>query len=130
MIKRSVLATAVAAIALAVASPVASAADVQVGPWTVQVPDIAPVLIPVPMGSEAGALPPLPFPFVWDAPSFLAPLPAPGPAVDQPPVQAPAVTYVSNCTEARQLGIAPMDRSHPAYRPALDRNNDGIACED
>ena len=39
------------------------------------------------------------------------------------------VTYVRNCTHARQLGIAPVHRGHPAYRRALDRDNDGIGCE-
>ena len=39
------------------------------------------------------------------------------------------VTWVRNCTHARELGIAPVHRGHPAYRRALDRDNDGIGCE-
>ena len=39
------------------------------------------------------------------------------------------VTYVINCTHARELGIAPVHRGEPAYRRALDRDNDGIGCE-
>ena len=39
------------------------------------------------------------------------------------------VTYVRNCTHARELGIAPVYSSDPAYRRALDRDNDGIGCE-
>lgn len=39
------------------------------------------------------------------------------------------VTYVRNCTHARQLGIAPVHRGHPIYRRVLDRDNDGIGCE-
>jgi len=36
---------------------------------------------------------------------------------------------VANCTEARRLAIAPISRGDAAYRPALDRDNDGVACE-
>jgi len=124
----------VAAAVLATA-PVASAADVQVGPWTVQVPDIAPVVVPVPMGSEAAPLPAPPFPFVWATPvvpSAAAPaaLRAPAPAPARVVQAAPApVQHVANCTEARRLGIAPIYRGDAAYRPALDRDNDGVACE-
>ena len=39
------------------------------------------------------------------------------------------VTWVRNCTHARELGIAPVHRGHPAYRRALDRDNNGIGCE-
>lgn len=37
--------------------------------------------------------------------------------------------YIQNCTHARQLGLAPVYRGDPGYRPALDRDNDGIGCE-
>lgn len=130
------------------AAPVASAAEFQVGPWAVQVPDIAPILVPIPFGSEAGALPALPFPFIWDIPFVevpvnIAPAPIPAPAPVHVPAPAPAPvhvpapvqarvaapTYVKNCTEARNLGIAPIYRGDAAYRPALDRDNDGVACE-
>jgi len=40
----------------------------------------------------------------------------------------PAVFY-QNCTAARAAGAAPILRGEPGYRPALDRDNDGIACE-
>lgn len=39
------------------------------------------------------------------------------------------VTYVRNCTQAKELGIAPMSSDHPAYRSALDRDGDGTACD-
>ena len=51
---------------------------------------------------------------------------APASPSSQPQSQ---VTYVRNCTHARELGIAPVHRGHPAYRRALDRDNDGIGCE-
>lgn len=138
MVTRPLAAFGLVAAALVAAAPVASAADVQVGPWTVQVPDIAPVVVPVPMGSEAAPLPALPFPFVWATP-FVPPAPAPA-ALPAPPAPGPAparvvptvpapVHHVANCTEARRLGIAPIYRGDAAYRTALDRDNDGVACE-
>ena len=45
------------------------------------------------------------------------------------PAQEPARTYYKNCTEARRAGAAPIYRGDPGYRPQLDRDNDGIACE-
>lgn len=35
-----------------------------------------------------------------------------------------------NCTEAWVAGDAPLGRDHPRYAPHLDRDGDGIACED
>lgn len=37
--------------------------------------------------------------------------------------------YVANCTEARELGLAPLERGQPGYREAMDRDGDGVACE-
>nr|WP_196779058.1 excalibur calcium-binding domain-containing protein [Bifidobacterium choloepi] len=37
--------------------------------------------------------------------------------------------YYKNCTVAREAGVAPLYRGDPGYRSALDRDNDGIACE-
>jgi beta-lactam-binding protein with PASTA domain len=54
---------------------------------------------------------------------------------EQPRVVAPFVgsgggsTYYKNCDAARAAGAAPISRGAPGYRPALDRDNDGIACE-
>ncbi|MEY2472672.1 MAG: hypothetical protein QOK28_2001 [Actinomycetota bacterium] len=49
------------------------------------------------------------------------------------PFVAPAPTqrsaYYANCDEARAAGAAPLHRGDPGYRPGLDRDNDGIACE-
>ncbi|MBV7281845.1 DUF1524 domain-containing protein [Corynebacterium sp. TAE3-ERU30] len=66
--------------------------------------------------------------------------PATPPAQDTPPAPAPdptqvpaapagAAEYVRNCAEARARGIAPLLRGQPGYRPGLDGDNDGIACE-
>jgi hypothetical protein len=39
------------------------------------------------------------------------------------------VGYVRSCAHARELGIAPIFRGQPGYRPYLDADGDGIACE-
>nr|WP_256694080.1 excalibur calcium-binding domain-containing protein [Actinomyces oris] len=50
-----------------------------------------------------------------------APAPAPEPKQE--------ITYYDNCTAARAAGAAPLYRGEPGYRPGLDRDKDGIACE-
>ena len=37
--------------------------------------------------------------------------------------------YYANCAAARNAGAAPIYRGEPGYRPALDGDNDGVACE-
>ncbi|XIE78318.1 excalibur calcium-binding domain-containing protein [Streptomyces sp. SBR177] len=37
--------------------------------------------------------------------------------------------YYKNCTAAREAGVAPIRRGEPGYRSALDRDGDGIACD-
>jgi hypothetical protein len=37
--------------------------------------------------------------------------------------------YYPNCTAARAAGVAPILIGEPGYRPKLDRDGDGIACE-
>lgn len=37
--------------------------------------------------------------------------------------------YYANCDAARAADAAPILRGEPGYRPALDRDDDGIACE-
>ena len=39
-----------------------------------------------------------------------------------------SVTY-SGCNEVRQRGLAPLRRGEPGYRPWMDGDNDGVACE-
>lgn len=38
-------------------------------------------------------------------------------------------TYYPNCAAARAAGAAPLRRGQAGYRPALDRDDDGVACE-
>lgn len=52
----------------------------------------------------------------------------------RPTQQAPAAqlrgeVYFPNCAAARAAGAAPIYRGQPGYRPALDRDNDEVACE-
>jgi uncharacterized protein with LGFP repeats len=56
--------------------------------------------------------------------AVVTPAPNPTPA----PTPNPGV-YYANCTEARAAGAAPIFVGEPGYRPALDRDRDGIACE-
>ena len=55
--------------------------------------------------------------------------PTPTPTVVQP-TPLPGNTYYANCDAARAAGATPLYRTDPAYRPALDGNGDGIACEE
>ncbi|WKG13493.1 excalibur calcium-binding domain-containing protein [Nocardia sp. PE-7] len=43
--------------------------------------------------------------------------------------QTPASAYYKNCEAARAAGAAPIHIGEPGYRPELDRNKDGVACE-
>jgi len=69
--------------------------------------------------------------------------PEPDPDVDRPRVPRPAVprvaerestggggtAYYPNCAAARAAGAAPIRAGQPGYRPALDRDRDGTACD-
>lgn len=64
---------------------------------------------------------PPPPPAIWIASRSAAP----------PGVEAMALGRVMyrNCTEARAAGAAPLHRGQPGYRPQMDGDNDGVACE-
>lgn len=42
---------------------------------------------------------------------------------------SPRTVYYSSCAVARAAGAAPLHRGEPGYRPGLDRDGDGVACE-
>ena len=47
-----------------------------------------------------------------------------------PPQQSQARDiFYRNCDAARAAGAAPLHRGHPGYRPPLDADGDGVACE-
>ncbi len=37
--------------------------------------------------------------------------------------------YYVTCEAARKAGVAPIQEGDPGYRPALDRDGDGTACD-
>jgi len=43
--------------------------------------------------------------------------------------QASSSVYFPNCDAARAADAAPLYRGEPGYRPPLDRDGDGVACE-
>ncbi|MEJ2859541.1 excalibur calcium-binding domain-containing protein [Actinomycetospora flava] len=45
-----------------------------------------------------------------------------------PALAVPAV-YYANCTEAFAAGVQNIPQGTPGYRPALDRDRDGVACD-
>jgi hypothetical protein len=53
------------------------------------------------------------------------------PAAPAPNYSTPKASsaYYKNCSEARAAGAAPLRRGEPGYRSALDRDDDGVACE-
>ncbi|MDV8149681.1 DUF1524 domain-containing protein [Arthrobacter sp. B10-11] len=84
-------------------------------------PEPAPVVAPAPVA-------PAP------APAVVVPAPAPAaPApvvpVPVPVAPAPAAAYYANCAAAKAAGAAPLYAGSTGYRPALDRDRDGVACE-
>lgn len=75
------------------------------------------------------------------APQWVAPQPAaPRPVAPQPAASPPVVpqwdydssagsVYYRNCDAARAAGAAPIEHGAPGYRPALDGDHDGTACD-
>lgn len=41
----------------------------------------------------------------------------------------PPGAYYSGCNEARADGVAPLYAGEPGYRPEMDGDDDGVACE-
>ncbi|WP_255771556.1 GmrSD restriction endonuclease domain-containing protein [Pseudarthrobacter sulfonivorans] len=90
----------------------------QLAPTNQQAP-VAAAPAPAPVAPAAPAPAPAPAP-VAPAPAPVAPAPAPA---------APASVYYANCAAAKAAGAAPIRVGQPGYRAALDRDNDGVACE-
>nr|WP_276548117.1 excalibur calcium-binding domain-containing protein [Brachybacterium muris] len=57
------------------------------------------------------------------------PTPEPEPAPEPAPVKGSGDVYYKNCDAARAAGAAPLYRGDPGYRPKMDRDGDGVACE-
>ena len=58
-----------------------------------------------------------------------APAQPAAPAKPAASAQPSSEVYYANCAAAKAAGAAPLRRGQPGYRAALDRDNDGIACE-
>jgi len=75
-------------------------------------------------GQSGPAVPPAPAPSADSAgtgPAAHAPAPAPDAGA--------ADVHYSGCAAVRSAGAAPLHRGEPGYRPGLDGDGDGIACE-
>lgn len=71
-------------------------------------------------------------PTTTTAPPAPAPLPPPPPAAPSSstvPSRGGGGVYYARCSDAKAAGAAPLRRGDPGYRPELDRDGDGIACE-
>lgn len=55
------------------------------------------------------------------------PLPEPEPVPEPKP--EPQSVYYSSCAAAKAAGAAPLHAGEPGYRPALDGDRDGVACD-
>ena len=51
------------------------------------------------------------------------------PSVPTAPTTQAADAYYAKCADAWAAGVAPLYRGQPGYRPGLDGDSDGIACE-
>ncbi|MEX5713462.1 excalibur calcium-binding domain-containing protein [Parafrankia sp. FMc6] len=81
---------------------------------------------PAPQVADSQPAPP-PAPTPTPTPRPADPLPPannPPPANDNPPA-----VYYANCSEVKAAGAAPIRRGDPGYSSKLDRDGDGIACE-
>ena len=47
----------------------------------------------------------------------------------EPTTEVGSLVYYLNCKSAKSAGAAPLYAGQPGYRPGLDRDGDGIACE-
>lgn len=84
-------------------------------PEPVLQPEAAPEVEAVPEGEPSSEETPQP---LVSIPAEPAPAPNPEPDV-----------YYANCKEAKAAGAAPLHVGEPGYRPKLDRDGDGVACE-
>ena len=100
----------------------------QLAPTNEQAPvAAAPAPAPEPVVAAAPVAPAPAPAVVVPAPAPVAPAPfVPAPA---PVPAAPAAVYYANCSAAKAAGAAPIYAGQAGYRPALDRDSDGVACE-
>ena len=78
--------------------------------------------------SSSGVLPSVGTRFPSSSRPAPLPLMPPPPPAAVPPSDGWSV-YYPNCKAARAAGAAPIYAGQPGYRPGLDRDGDGVACE-
>lgn len=49
---------------------------------------------------------------------------------DPPPSPTPTSVFYADCEEVKAAGKAPLSTDDPGYRIGLDRDRDGVACDD
>lgn len=91
------------------------------GLWVTQAEHDA--IVQILSNCEEPAAAPVPLPVAPETTSqYVPPPPAPSPSSISP-------VYYPNCKAARAAGAAPIYAGQPGYRPGLDRDGDGVACE-
>ena len=108
-----------------------SCAGLRVRPWS-PAPAQLTVTSPPPQPTSPQPTSPEPAPAAPPPPAEPAPPPPAEPAPPPPAEPAPpppAEVFYANCAAARAAGAAPLRVGQPGYRPALDRDGDGVACE-
>lgn len=106
-----------------------SSTSVSASPSVSATPSSSPSASATPSESPTPTVTPSP------VPTTEAPVPAPAAPVSEAPAQqvqqAPARSsvYYETCADARAAGAAPLHRGEPGYRPGLDKDGDGVACE-
>jgi excalibur calcium-binding domain-containing protein len=91
----------------------AAATTAAPAPRTTATPKPAPVVVPAPVVQAP-------------APAPVVEAPAPAPVVEAP---QPVATSYANCDAVRAAGAAPIYAGEPGYSRKLDRDGDGVGCE-
>nr|WP_281430120.1 DUF1524 domain-containing protein [Kocuria marina] len=115
------------------ARPIPDPADSPVAPVT-EAPTAQAPAAEAPSTPEAEAPAPVaPAPAAPGAGAVSDPADAAVPEAEAPGAGVPGVpgadVYFSRCAEARAAGMAPLYAGTPGYRPGLDGDGDGVACE-
>lgn len=94
-------------------------------------PSTSPVAVPTiatPTQSPGAAQPPAAR-LAAPAPVATTQRPAVRRTTSRPATPRPPTAYYANCDAVRRAGKAPLHQGSPGFRPALDRDRDGVACE-
>jgi hypothetical protein len=104
----------------------AAAPPVAVAPVVQEPVAPRPVVTPQPVATQKPVAAQQP---VVVAPRTQAPRPLVAAAPAANPAPASSGGSFKNCSDARAAGAAPLYRGDAGYRSALDRDGDGVACE-